>query len=94
MSGITLAMVAHIPPAGVADFQAYEDVVLPLLAAHDGKLERRLRNGDGTLEVHVVRFASQVAFEAYRADPGRTAAADLLQRSGARVEATHVIDVD
>ncbi|MEZ5856744.1 MAG: hypothetical protein R3D67_19105 [Hyphomicrobiaceae bacterium] len=93
MSGITLAVVAHIPPAGVAAFQAYEDTVLRLLGAHDGTLERRLRNVDGTLEVHVVRFASPAAFEAFRADPERTAVADLLEQSGAQVEATHVTDV-
>ncbi len=94
MSAITLAVVARVPPAGIADFQAYEDAVLPLLGEHGGRLERRLRNEAATLEVHIVRFSSAAGFEAYRGDPRRQAAAAILERSGAAIEATPVTDVD
>jgi antibiotic biosynthesis monooxygenase (ABM) superfamily enzyme len=91
---ITLAVVARIPPEGVADFQAYEQAVLRLLSRYEGRLERRLRNDHGTLEVHVVSFASEAAFEAYRRDPEREAASALLARSRAVVEVTSVRDAD
>ena len=81
MSGLTLALVAKIPASGVDDFQAYEDAVLPLLPDHGGRLERRLRNADGTLEVHIVSFASRAGFDSFRNDPRRTAASPYgLQR--------------
>lgn len=91
--GITLVLTARIPAAGVADFQAYEAIVLPLLAVHGGALERRLRNADGTIEVHIVRFASSEGLESFRADPRRTAAQPVLARSGATVEVSMVADV-
>ena len=49
---LLLALTARIPPAGIAAFQAYEAQVLPLLGMHGGSLQRRLRNDDGTVEVH------------------------------------------
>lgn len=90
---LTLVLTARIPAAGVADFQAYEAAVLPLLAGYGGTLERRLRNADGTFEVHVVRFASSEGLERFRADPWRTAAHPMLARSGATVEVSTVADV-
>jgi hypothetical protein len=90
---ITLVLVARIPAAGVADFQAYETAVLPLLAEHGGRLERRLRGGDATVEIHVVRFPDTDALERYRQDGRRTAHAALLERSGASMELLHVEDV-
>ena len=94
MPGVTLALRAQIPAAGVAEFQRYEALVLPLLAEHGGTLERRLRNGDGTVEFHVVRFDSHEALQRFRADPRREAAAPLLQRCAAAIELHEVTDVD
>lgn len=93
MPRLTLALIARVPAAGVADFQDYETRVLPLLAEHAGKLERRLRNADGTVELHVVSFDSHEALQRFRADPRREAAAPLLQRSGAAIEMHEVTDV-
>jgi hypothetical protein len=90
---VTYVLVARIPPAGVEAFQRYEAAVLPLLGKHDGRLARRLRTGDGEVEVHVVEFASAAAFDAYRADPRRTEHAALLEASGARLELLAVDDV-
>lgn len=91
--GLLLALTARIPAGGVAAFQAYEASVLPLLGDHDGVLERRLRNADGTVEVHLVRFATRDAFDRFRADPRRAAAAHLMAESGAVTEVTEVADV-
>ncbi len=94
MTAVLLAVIARVPEAGVADFQAYEDQVLPLLSEHDGRLDRRLRNSDGTVEVHLVRFASRDAFERYRQDPRRQAASATLHRSQARIEVMQLNDVN
>jgi hypothetical protein len=61
---VTFVLIARIPAEGVADFRAYEDAVLPLLPGFNGRLERRLRNSDGTIEMHIVSltgFASAFA---------------------------------
>jgi uncharacterized protein (DUF1330 family) len=89
----TYVLIARIPPAGVEAFQRYEAAVLPLLGEHGGRLARRLRTGDGEVEVHVVEFASTRAFDAYRADPRRAEHAALLEASGARTELLAVEDV-
>ena len=92
-TALVLALIARVPLSGVADFQAYEAQVLPLLADHGGSLERRLRNGDGTTEVHVVRFASAAHLDRFRSDARRMAAAPLLLQSGAAVELLTMQDV-
>ncbi|MGW5666901.1 hypothetical protein [Micromonospora sp. NPDC003776] len=53
--------------------QRYEDAVLALLGRHGGRLERRLRTGDGRTEVHVIRFAARAGYEAFLVDPERAA---------------------
>lgn len=83
---VTLALIARIPAEGVADFRAYEDAVLPLLPEFNGHLERRLRNADGTVEMHIVSFASEADFQDYRNDRRRTAQASLLEKSSAKLE--------
>jgi hypothetical protein len=83
---VTFALIARIPAEGVADFRAYEDTVLPLLPEFNGRLERRLRNSDGTIEMHIVSFASEADFLNYRNDPRRTAQASLLEKSSATLE--------
>ena len=68
----------------VGAFQEYEERVLPLLARHDGELERRLRSADGTTEVHVLSFGSESAWHGYLADPERAAHREVL--AGVRLE--------
>jgi len=67
--------------------------VLPLLAAHGGRLARRLRSADRLVEVHLVEFRSPEAFAAYRDDPSRAAQARLLEASGAATELLELYDV-
>jgi hypothetical protein len=82
----TFTVIARIPPDGIADFHAYEAAVLPLLLEHHGKLDRRLVNEDGTVEVHIVSFASSADFESYRTDARRLEHSGLLDRSNAKIE--------
>lgn len=83
---VTFVLIARIPAEGVEDFRAYEDAVLPLLPEFKGRLERRLQNPDGTVEVHIVSFASDADFENYRNDPRRVAQARLSEKSSATLE--------
>src|SRR5690242_21460626 len=90
---VTLVLIARIPAQGIEDFRTYEDAVLPLLPEFNGRLERRLRNPDGTMEMHIVSFASDADFQSYRNDPRRTAQAWLLERSSAKLELLPVVNV-
>ena len=83
---VTFVLIARIPAQGIEAFRAYEDAVLPLLPEFNGRLERRLRNPDGTVEMHIVSFASDADFQNYKNDPRRTAQAWLLERSSAKLE--------
>ncbi|MFM9942579.1 MAG: hypothetical protein ACKVP7_24135 [Hyphomicrobiaceae bacterium] len=94
MAGVTLTVLLRVPLAGVAEFQAYEALVLPLVGAHGGAVQRRLRNADGTVECHVVWFPSHAAFESFRNDPRRAAAAPRLAASGAKAELFDMTDVE
>jgi len=89
----TLVLIARIPPEGIEAFRAYEDAVLPLLPSFNGRVERRLRNPDGTIEVHIVSFASDADFQDYRNDPRRLAQAGLLEKSSAKLELLAMADV-
>ena len=89
---VTYVLIARIPAEGVEDFQAYEDAVLPLLPEFNGRLERRLRNPDGTVEMHIVSFASDADRQNYRNDPRRTSQAWLLEKSRAQLELLAMAD--
>jgi hypothetical protein len=90
---VTFVLIARIPTEGIADFRAYEDAVLPLLPELNGHLERRLRNPDGTVEMHIIRFASNADFQNYRNDPRRMAQARLLEKSSAKLELLQIANV-
>ena len=60
-SALTFVLIARIPSNGVEAYRTYEDQVLPLLNEHGGRLQRRLRNELGTLELHIISFPSDVA---------------------------------
>ena len=90
---VTFVLIARIPPEGIADFRAYEDAVLPLLPEFNGCLERRLRNPDGTIEMHIVSFASDADLQNYRNDPRRAAHARLLEKSATKLDLLPMADV-
>jgi hypothetical protein len=83
---VTFVLIVRIPAEGIEDFRAYEDAVLPLLPEFNGRLERRLRNPDGTIEMHIISFASDADLQNYRNDSRRTAQAWLLEKSSAKLE--------
>ena len=83
---VTLVIIFRIPAEGVEDFRAYEEAVLPLLPEFNGRLERRLRSPDGTVEMHIVSYASDADCQNYRNDPRRAAQAWLLEKSSAKLE--------
>ncbi|GLF95418.1 hypothetical protein [Streptomyces yaizuensis] len=91
---VTYLMLARLPEGGLGAFEAYESAVLPLLADHGGRLERRLRTVDDRVEAHLVTFPSGRDLAAYRVDPRRSAAAPLLESSGATVELLAVRDIE
>lgn len=90
---VTYLMLARLPEGRLSAFDAYETAVLPLLAEHGGRLERRLRTLDDRVEAHLVSFPSDEDFAAYRGDPRRSSAAPLLESSGAAIELLAVRDV-
>jgi hypothetical protein len=90
---VLIAMVADIEPAGIEAFRAYEDVVLPLLGRHGGRLERRLRTSDGTSEIHIVFFADESGYEAYLSDPDRVRARGVLGETPLEQRILAVCDV-
>jgi hypothetical protein len=90
---VTYVMKARIPAGGREAFARYEDSVIPLIAEHGGALARRLRGDSGRIEVHVVDFPGRDAFERFRADQRRLAAAPLLEQSGASIEVFELTDV-
>ncbi len=89
-----LMQIVRIPAEGVAAFQQFESVVLPLMPNYDGQLQRRLRSADGRIEVHLLSFRSQQALDAYRADPVRVENLPLLTESGAVAEPMELIDIE
>jgi hypothetical protein len=90
---LTFVLIARVPSDGVASFQAFEAAVLPLLSEFGGLLERRLRNSDGTIEVHIVSFDSEQNFQSFRSDPRRASFAHLIEASGAKNELFAMTDV-
>jgi len=85
-AAVSYVMTARLPAAGIEAFNRYEQAVLPLLAAHGGRLTRRLRSSDGLTEVHLVEFPSTAAYESYRKDSRRQRLGPLLDESGASIE--------
>jgi hypothetical protein len=77
--------------ADIGLFVRYESKVLPLLRKHGGRLELRVRATDGRSETHLLYFPDLQAFERFRSDPVRLAAAGEWERSGAR---SVVLDVE
>jgi hypothetical protein len=90
---LTFAVVARVPAVGIEAFQTYEATVLALLAEHGGEVQRRVRTGDGTVEIHLLSFATAEGFASYGQDPRRIEATEILRLSGALLEVLEVHDV-
>jgi uncharacterized protein (DUF1330 family) len=71
----------------------YEDRVLALLPEHGARVVHRMRSDgrDGVpLEVHVIEFPDDDAFDAFTSDERRTALAELRERAIERTEIVRV----
>ena len=79
-SGMAYVMIARIPVSGVVAFEACQSQVLPLLAEHDGQLQRRLRSDDGQIEVSISQTAQSLCMEVR--DDGAGIPAEDLKRLG------------
>lgn len=93
---MTIAFVGHAEPHLAAAASAYEDDVLPLLSDHGAELLFRgqRRDGEGPelpVEVHVIRFPSRAAYDAYLVDDLRLA---LLEQHGEVFASKVVVEVD
>ncbi|THD73666.1 MAG: hypothetical protein E7813_02150 [Bradyrhizobium sp.] len=89
----TFVLIVRVSMEGVASFQEYEGAALPLLREFGGLLERRLRNSDGTVEVHIVSFDSEQSFQRFRSDPRRASHAHLMEKASAMNELIAMADV-
>jgi hypothetical protein len=94
MTPVILTFVARVPHHGVDDFLNYERQIIPVLIEHGGQIERRLRSTDERVEIKVVRFPSQDAYDALTRDYRCLAAKPLLDQSDAKVEVFAVQDLD
>jgi len=77
----------------------YEDRVLDRVPANNGEVLSRVRTltdepleGE-PLEIHLLRFPSQQALDAYMSDPQRTELAPLRERSISRTQVLQVEEV-
>jgi hypothetical protein len=91
-----LAFVGYTTTALADQAAAYEDAVLPLLADHGARVQyrgRRRADQDAALpfEVHLLWFPHRAAFDAYIADPRRTA---LLAEFGEVFAVKQVVELD
>ncbi|MEV6811406.1 GNAT family N-acetyltransferase [Micromonospora sp. NPDC051296] len=89
-AAVRLVALVELPAAAVEAAQRYEDTVLALLPRHGGRVERRLRTGDGRTEVHVIRFDTRAGYDAFLVDPERAA---LRAALGATAPSTRVLEV-
>jgi hypothetical protein len=80
--------------ADVAAFEAYEAKVLPLVREYGGRLEMRVRSLDRRSETHLLYFPDEEAFDRYRLDRRRIAAAPEWEKSGAKSEVKLVERID
>jgi hypothetical protein len=90
---VILCVLLTAVPGNEAGLVAYEDQVLQLLPAHDGRVVQRVRAldaGEGPYEVHILEFASQLALDGYMQDPRRLA---LAAQRDASIASTTVIPV-
>jgi len=90
---VTFVQIVRIPAGGVAAFQQYESLVLPIMPRYGGRLERRLCSADGQIEIHVVTFPSQDDLDRYLAESERAEHLHLRTESGASTELLEVVDV-
>ncbi len=89
-----IAMIADVDGDSIERFRSYEELVLPLLAKHGGRLERRVRSVDGMTEIHLIAFDGEAGYRAYVDDPVRLAARTSLDDAAVDQRVLFVRNVD
>jgi uncharacterized protein (DUF1330 family) len=89
---VTICALLSAVPGRESALRQYEDLVLELVGAHNGRLITRLRTLEGSFtEIHVLEFASEQSFTDFQDDPRRLALSELRQSS---VASTTVVRVE
>jgi len=85
-----LTQFVYLRPGKEAEFQAFEEVALPLMAKYGGELLLRIRptpgsvvasEGEPPYEIHVIRFGSSEDLERFSQDPERKGVLHLKEAS-------------
>jgi uncharacterized protein (DUF1330 family) len=93
---LLLCVMLWAVPGEDASLIEYEDRVLERVPVHGGEVLSRVRTLEGAdredapLEIHLLRFPSQQALDAYMGDPQRSRLASLRERS---ISHTQVLQV-
>jgi uncharacterized protein (DUF1330 family) len=83
-----------VKPGKEAEFNSFEEKVLPLLKDHNGELLYRIRpakegfienSQEPPYEVHLVSFKNKAGFESYAKDPRRLAFLAMKNNSVERI---------
>ena len=95
-AAVTIAFVGNAAPERIDAAAAYEDAVLPLLVDHGAELLYRGQRAPGQdeslpAEVHLIRFPSRRAYEAFLADERRLG---LRRQHGEVFTSTVVVELD
>ena len=96
LAAMTLRLCVMLWPTDGADaeLRRYEDVVLPLLDEHGGRLLSRetvrRASDDDPLEVQMIELRDQAALDGYMADPRRLALEDPRARVIGRRQILHL----
>jgi hypothetical protein len=88
MDEMMFMVIMRVPVEELSEHLRYEDTVLPLLAEHGVRLERRVSSPGGDLEVHLLTVPSEETLRGYEQDPRRLAAA--AERGETRVRAERI----
>src|SRR5436190_444739 len=89
--GLRIVAVVHMADADVPGGRDYEDLVLGLLPAVGGHVERRMRTADSRTEVQDLWFPSREAMHTVMSHPARLTARKKL---GDAAPTTEVYEVD
>jgi len=82
---VVIVAILEVRRAELAAFREFERQAARVMREHHGELERTVvvddGASDGVTEIHVVRFATEADFQAYRTSPELAAVAHLRERA-------------
>ena len=82
---MVIVAILEVRRVELAAFREFERLAVSAMHEHQGALERTVVVDDGAservTEIHVVRFATEAGYQAYRASPELAAVGHLRERS-------------